>query len=226
MRGVALLVGPAQDRRGVHGGDHGRQAVGRDRAEQGEQRRREDLDLGPQPRAAGGGSSGLHRADLGHVAPPPGLAGDRRSVPLRTARENQVWHRRRGRHQDMSYPDDTDPADIDAIETSPDEDDAANTGLVDPGIDRHAFASEWETLWEEARIDPRETLPELADLVRRLMVRHGYAREIVATYAAAREVADRVREGATVDAGDASQAIGDLRDIYESLIERVEGRAR
>jgi hypothetical protein len=138
----------------------------------------------------------------------------------------------------MSYPDDTDPADIDAIETSPDEDDAANTGLVDPGIDRHVFASEWETLWEEARIDPRETLPELADLVRRLMLRHGYAieqddaatsgeeREIVATYAAAREVADSVREGATVDAGDASQVIGDLRDIYESLIERVEGGAR
>ena len=48
----------------------------------------------------------------------------------------------------------------------------------------------------------------------------------MATYAAAREVADRVREGATVDAGDASQAIGDLRDIYESLIERVEGGAR
>ena len=137
----------------------------------------------------------------------------------------------------MAFPDDTDPADVDAIETSPDEDDAANTGLVDPGIDRHAFASEWETLWEEARIDPRETLPELADLVRRLMLRHGYAlgddavtsgeeREIVATYAAAREVADIVQGGATVDAGDAGQAISDLRDVYESLIERVEGRAR
>jgi hypothetical protein len=138
----------------------------------------------------------------------------------------------------MSYPDDTDPADIDAIETRPDEDDAANTGLVDPGIDRHAFASEWASLWEDAQTDPREALPELEDLVKRLLLRHGYAlegdeaaavgeeREILATYASAREVADLVRNGETVDPGDGAQAIADLRDIYESLVERVEGGAR
>jgi len=107
----------------------------------------------------------------------------------------------------MSYPEDTDPADIDAIETLPDDDDSANTGLVDPGVDRHDFATEWAVLWEEAHDDPRETLPELEDLVARLLVRHGYVlddddpaaageeREILASYASARDVADAARTG-------------------------------
>ena len=138
----------------------------------------------------------------------------------------------------MSYPDDTDPADIDAIETLPDEDDPGNTGLRDPGIDRHDFAGEWATLWEEAREDPREALPELVDLIGRLMRRHGYVldqddpvaqgdeREILATYWAAREVADAVNEDGPVSSGDIAQAINDVRDIYDSLIDRVEGNAR
>jgi hypothetical protein len=138
----------------------------------------------------------------------------------------------------MSYPEDTDPADIDAIETQPDEDDAANTGLVDPGIDQHDFATEWASLWEDAHEDPREALPGLEDLVRRLLERHGYAadpddpaargeeREILATYWAAREIADAVRTGHDIDPGDIAQAIVDLREVYETLIARVEGRAR
>jgi hypothetical protein len=138
----------------------------------------------------------------------------------------------------MSYPEDTDPEDIDAIETMPDEDDPVNAGLLrDPGIDRHDFAGEWATLWEEAHEDPREALPELVDLVGRLMRRHGYVieqddpvaqgdeREILATYWAAREVSDAVDEDGPADAGDIAQAINDVRDIYESLIDRVEGNA-
>jgi hypothetical protein len=133
---------------------------------------------------------------------------------------------------------DTDPEDIDEIETMPDEDDPGNTGLRDPGIDRHDFASEWESVWEEVKTDPREALPELEDIVRRLLVRHGYVLdaddpasqgdevEMLAPYAAVQEVAAAIREGEDVDPGDLGQAIEDVREIYESLIERVEGRAR
>jgi hypothetical protein len=39
-------------------------------------------------------------------------------------------------------------------------------------------------------------------------------------------VADTARTGQDVDAGDVAQAIADLREIYESLVERVEGGAR
>jgi hypothetical protein len=133
---------------------------------------------------------------------------------------------------------DTDPEDIDEIETMPDEDDPGNTGLRDPGIDRHDFASEWESVWEEVETDPREALPELEDIVRRLLVRHGYVLdaddpasqgdevEMLAPYAAVQEVAAAIREGEDVDPADVGQAIEDVREIYEALIERVEGRAR
>jgi hypothetical protein len=133
---------------------------------------------------------------------------------------------------------DTDPEDIDEIETMPDEDDPGNTGLRDPGIDRHDFASEWESVWEEVETDPREALPELEDIVRRLLLRHGYVLdgddpaaqgdevEMLAPYAAVHEVAAAIREGEDVDPGDLGQAIEYVREIYESLIERVEGRAR
>jgi hypothetical protein len=49
--------------------------------------------------------------------------------------------------------------------------------------------------------------------------------EILTPYRAAREVADAVRAGDDTDDGDVAQSIGDLREIYDSLIDRVEGRA-
>jgi hypothetical protein len=107
----------------------------------------------------------------------------------------------------------------------------------DPGIDQYDFASEWESIWQDVATDPREALPFLEDVVRRLLQRHGYviepddpvARgeelEILTPYRAAREVADAVRAGDDTDDGDVEQSIRDLREIYDSLIDRVEGRA-
>jgi hypothetical protein len=50
--------------------------------------------------------------------------------------------------------------------------------------------------------------------------------EILAPYASIRELAGVIREGDDVDAGDLAQAIADAVEIYEALIDRVEGRAR
>ena len=143
--------------------------------------------------------------------------------------------------------DGTDPERIDVVESLPDaddpahlpdEDDPGNTGLRDPGIDRYDFSSEWESVWEDVETDPRETLPELEDILRRMLKRHGYVLdsddpvaqgdevEILAPYASVRELADAIREGEDVDPGALGQAILDAREIYESLIDRVEGRAR
>jgi hypothetical protein len=143
---------------------------------------------------------------------------------------------------------DTDPDDIEAIENVPDEpevddedvdeDDVGNSGRIDPGIDRHDFAGEWESVWQDVGTDPAESLPNLEDIVRRLLERHGYvldsddpaARgeevEVLAPYWAAREAADAVRDGDDVDGGDIAQAIADLSEIYDSLIERIEGNTR
>ena len=119
----------------------------------------------------------------------------------------------------------------------PDEDDPGNTGVRDPGIDRHDFSGEWESVWPDADTDPRETLPELEDILRRMVVRHGYVLddddpaaqgdevEILAPYASVREVADAIRQGDDVDPGDLAQAILDAQDIYDSLIDRIEGSA-
>ena len=144
--------------------------------------------------------------------------------------------------------DGTDPSErVEAIEALPDpdgpaylpdEDDPGNTGVRDPGIDRHDFSSEWESVWPDVETDPREALPELEDILRRMLERHGYVLddddpaaqgeevEILAPYASVHEVADAVRQGEDVDPGDIGQAILDALDIYESLIDRVEGRAR
>ena len=48
----------------------------------------------------------------------------------------------------------------------------------------------------------------------------------LAPYAAIREMAGAIREGSDVDAADLAQAIADAREIYETLIDRVEGHAR
>jgi hypothetical protein len=120
----------------------------------------------------------------------------------------------------------------------PDEDDPGNTGVHDPGIDRHDFASEWESLWPDTETDPRESVPELEDILRRMLVRHGYVLddddpaaqgdevEILAPYASVREVADAIRDGEDVDPGDIGQAILDALEVYEALIDRIEGGAR
>jgi hypothetical protein len=133
---------------------------------------------------------------------------------------------------------DADPEDDDTYETAPDEDDPGNTGLRDPGIDRHDFATEWESIWEEAATEPREALPELEDVLRRMLLRHGYALdadeptgegddpEAMRTYESVREIADAIREGGDVDPGDLGQAIVDAQELYEGLIDRIEGDAR
>ncbi|HEY3612859.1 MAG TPA: hypothetical protein VGK92_04100 [Gaiellales bacterium] len=132
---------------------------------------------------------------------------------------------------------DADPDDVED-DVVDDEDDSGNSGVVDPGIDRHDFAGEWESVWQDVGTEPAESLPNLEDIVRRLLERHGYvldsddpaARgeevEVLAPYWAARETADLIRDGEDVDGADVAQAIADLSEIYDSLIDRIEGNAR
>jgi hypothetical protein len=99
----------------------------------------------------------------------------------------------------------------------------------EPGLDRHEWESEFETLEAELRDDPADALPQLADLVERMLdergydlgdplVREGDEREVVADYTAAREVSDRVERGEDVDPGDIAMAVNGLREIYDYLI--------
>jgi hypothetical protein len=97
--------------------------------------------------------------------------------------------------------------------------------LEEPGLDRHAWESLLEGLGDDLRTDPFAALPDLADLVERMLeeagydlddpvVREGEEREVVAEYLAAREVADLVERGNDqVSPGDVAAAIEGLRAL-------------
>jgi hypothetical protein len=102
---------------------------------------------------------------------------------------------------------------------------------VEPGIDRADWEAEWEALQEDLAVSPAETLPELDDLIARMLEEHGYAlsdpvarageeREVVAEFLAAREITNRWQRGADVSAGDVADAVNAYRELYQDLIER------
>lgn len=101
---------------------------------------------------------------------------------------------------------------------------------AEPGRDRHDWQTEYAVLEEELATDPAAALPELADLVERMLVERGYRvdnpiegsgdePDIVAEFQAAQEVAARTTVAPdSCDPGDIASAIGGLRAIYEHLI--------
>jgi hypothetical protein len=102
--------------------------------------------------------------------------------------------------------------------------------MLEPGLDRHEWESEWETLEEALADSPSETLPELDDLVARMLGARGYAlddpvvregddREIVAEFLAAHEISRLVGSGAEdMSPGDVAAAVNGYRAIYEYLL--------
>ncbi|MDQ3875857.1 MAG: hypothetical protein M3322_10010 [Actinomycetota bacterium] len=103
----------------------------------------------------------------------------------------------------------------------------------EPGLDRHEWESEMQALEPELEDSPADALPELADLVERMLLERGYdvadpvvregeEREVVAEYLAAREISDRVERGEDVGPGDVGAAIRGLRSIYDFVIAELE----
>ena len=103
--------------------------------------------------------------------------------------------------------------------------------MLEPGLDRHEWASELQALEPELRDDPVDALPELADLVERMLVARGYDvndpvvregddREVVAEYLAAREISDaRERGDDDVGPGDVASAISGLRSLAGFILD-------
>ena len=101
--------------------------------------------------------------------------------------------------------------------------------VVEPGLDRHEWESEYQALEEQLRDAPAEALPELRALVERMLVERGYAvddpvaddgvePEILAEYRAARELSDRIDREERVDPGDVGAAVHGLVAVYEHLL--------
>ena len=102
---------------------------------------------------------------------------------------------------------------------------------AEPGRDRHDWETEYSALEEELATDPAAALPELADLVERILVQHGYRvvddpvgrigdePDVVAEFQSAKEVAARTTIAPEAcDPGDIASAIGGLRGLYEQLL--------
>ena len=99
----------------------------------------------------------------------------------------------------------------------------------EPGLDRHVWESQLSSLEDDLRDDPAAGLPQLADMIERMLQERGLAPddpvaddgidpEILATFRAGREVADRVDGADTVDPGDVGSAIENLRAVFDYLV--------
>ena len=103
--------------------------------------------------------------------------------------------------------------------------------MYEPVLDRHEWETEWEQL-EPLVVDaPAAALPELDDLVARMLAEAGYPietqdpiddegidPEVLASFQAAHETRLQVDRGEDVDPGDVGQAVGLYREIYEHLL--------
>jgi hypothetical protein len=99
--------------------------------------------------------------------------------------------------------------------------------MSEPGLDLHEWESQWASVAEEQDGDASVALSQYADIIERMLVARGYTvadpvaaagdePEIVRTYAAAREVAQRAGTG-DASRADIGDAIEDLRALFEAL---------
>ena len=103
--------------------------------------------------------------------------------------------------------------------------------MLEPGLDRHEWESEWASLEEQLVDSPADVLPQLDDLVERMLEARGYAindpvaregddRDVVADFLAAREITQLLADGSdNVSPGDVAAAVNGYRSTYEFLLE-------
>lgn len=98
----------------------------------------------------------------------------------------------------------------------------------EPGIDRHAFVSEYESLLADLEDSPEEVLPQLADLVGRMLDEWGQPGELGGEldeseqrrmFDAANELAERARDGEDLPPGDVAFAVATLQEVYRGLVD-------
>jgi hypothetical protein len=103
--------------------------------------------------------------------------------------------------------------------------------MAEPGLDLHEWQPEWEALEPLVADSPREALPELDDLLERMLVARGFApdgpvaaegdeRGVLANFRAAREITRLAESGADLSPGDVAPAIEDYREVYGILAEQ------
>jgi hypothetical protein len=104
------------------------------------------------------------------------------------------------------------------------------SGMVEPGLDRHEWETEWQALEPLVADSPAEALPELDGLIERMMVARGLPisddpteeppePELLAEFLEARRITRLVDSGEVVDPGDIGSAVAGYRNLYGQLLE-------
>jgi hypothetical protein len=103
--------------------------------------------------------------------------------------------------------------------------------MLEPGLDRHEWETEWASLEEELEDSPADVLPQLDDLVGRMLNERGYAvddpvvregddRDVIADFLAAREITRLLADDPdAVSPGDVAAAVNGYRSVYEYLLD-------
>src|SRR4051794_29880529 len=103
----------------------------------------------------------------------------------------------------------------------------------DPGLDRHVWESEWESLQEDLADRPAETLPALVDIVADMLRAEGYAiddpvvsggdeREVLDDFREARRIATIVSGAGDVDPDDVASAVEGITAVYQTMIQNAD----
>jgi hypothetical protein len=102
--------------------------------------------------------------------------------------------------------------------------------MLEPGLDRHDWETQWQALEPLLKDSPTEALPEAVDLVGRILAEvgldpdddehlHEDAGELLLEFRQARETARQLEAGDHFDPGDVGAAVLDLQSVYEQLLE-------
>jgi hypothetical protein len=95
--------------------------------------------------------------------------------------------------------------------------------VQEPGLDQHAWQTQWEQLEPELADSPAEGLPELARLVDGMLEARGYEDgtdpEIDRELELGREVVARLEQGDPVDPGDIGAAVSAYRNVFAQVLE-------
>ena len=104
--------------------------------------------------------------------------------------------------------------------------------------DRHAWETEYADLEADLRTEPLEALPELLDLVERMLDAAGYEagyeehepgaaleRDVDVVLERARQAVQHYEVGLPVGNDDAFQAAAELRELYKGLLDHPEAEA-
>jgi hypothetical protein len=102
--------------------------------------------------------------------------------------------------------------------------------MQEPGIDEHAWITEWEDIDPLLTESPTESLSEADDLVGRMMEARGFELEeregeeltepeTTRSFAEARRVTRQIDSGESYDPGDVALAVESYRELYAYLLD-------